>query len=355
MITEFADNLQEDAHSLFQNWRLENPNGFFITPKRKDSYLLHHVGCHHIGSPFWDGTVEESRGSQHSITSSKKTCSTNPNELLKWLADRKHSHTTCNHCIDSSEPNHLKPSNSAQNRMDGWIDANQDEFENPRHIFITGDKHAPIKNLRDLDEFEFNIDIDLIPQDKLRAVVLQLGMKPKAKASTDDLLTHLVDCDDDCVLRDALFAVGVTDAHPCFSFATPQKTDTGKQTAAIDIRTSPDVVEDTAQYFYNDVFRSMQDSQSSRQARLAIAKKIPDRIPSASTAFRRNPDVVAEVLLRAKGKCEGCLQPAPFTRTSDGTPYLEVHHRIMLATGGEDTVDNAIALCPNCHRAAHYA
>jgi 5-methylcytosine-specific restriction protein A len=107
--------------------------------------------------------------------------------------------------------------------------------------------------------------------------------------------------------------------------------------------------------FYNDVSQSLQDSRSSRQARLASAPKIPVRILTTSTSFRRNPDVVAEVLLRAEGKCEGCFQPAPFVRASDGTPYLEVHHRVMLAADGEDTVVNAIALCPNCHRAAHYA
>ncbi len=39
---------------------------------------------------------------------------------------------------------------------------------------------------------------------------------------------------------------------------------------------------------------------------------------------------------------------------SDKTPYLEVHHRIPLAKKGEDTVANAIALCPNCHRKSHY-
>ncbi|MFL9918022.1 HNH endonuclease signature motif containing protein [Paraburkholderia fungorum] len=59
-----------------------------------------------------------------------------------------------------------------------------------------------------------------------------------------------------------------------------------------------------------------------------------------------------EVLLRADGTCEGCGQSAPFQR-ADGTPYLEVHHRRRLADGGEDTVENAIALCPNCHRERH--
>nr|WP_246290727.1 HNH endonuclease signature motif containing protein [Paraburkholderia fynbosensis] len=73
-----------------------------------------------------------------------------------------------------------------------------------------------------------------------------------------------------------------------------------------------------------------------------------------TTAFRRNPDVVAEALFRAAGTCEGCGSVAPFIRRADGSPYLEVHHRLPLAMGGEDTISNAVALCPNCHRAAHH-
>ncbi|WAG20214.1 HNH endonuclease [Burkholderia gladioli] len=70
--------------------------------------------------------------------------------------------------------------------------------------------------------------------------------------------------------------------------------------------------------------------------------------------FLRNADVVAEVLHRANGACERCKNPAPFLRKKDGSPYLEVHHVQQLANDGEDTVDNAIALCPNCHREMHF-
>ncbi|MBC8673865.1 HNH endonuclease [Aeromonas hydrophila] len=45
---------------------------------------------------------------------------------------------------------------------------------------------------------------------------------------------------------------------------------------------------------------------------------------------------------------------APFNRVSDGTPYLEVHHIQPLANGGEDTIQNTMALCPNCHRKRHF-
>ena len=70
--------------------------------------------------------------------------------------------------------------------------------------------------------------------------------------------------------------------------------------------------------------------------------------------FIRNPDVVAEVKIRAKGFCESCKNEAPFKTAAKGEPYLEVHHVITLANGGPDTVENCLALCPNCHRKMHY-
>ena len=88
--------------------------------------------------------------------------------------------------------------------------------------------------------------------------------------------------------------------------------------------------------------------------RLRNAPRMPERVQLISIGYRRNADVIVAVLNRANGVCEKCEQPAPFIRRSDRTPYLEVHHRTPLADGGEDTVENAIALCPNCHREAHY-
>ncbi len=99
---------------------------------------------------------------------------------------------------------------------------------------------------------------------------------------------------------------------------------------------------------------ALRDSPSARRARMSSSPSIPIRIEVVATAFLRNPDVIAEVLLRAAGVCELCGNPAPFNRRSDETPYLEVHHRKTLASGGEDTVENAVATCPNCHRREHY-
>ena len=104
-----------------------------------------------------------------------------------------------------------------------------------------------------------------------------------------------------------------------------------------------------------EVADSLKLHPAERASRLASAPKIPEVFVVVSTAYRRNPDVIAETLIRANGCCAKCGNPAPFIRRSDGTPYLEVHHWIPLSEGGEDTVDNAGALCPNCHREMHHA
>lgn len=94
-------------------------------------------------------------------------------------------------------------------------------------------------------------------------------------------------------------------------------------------------------------------SSQNRRGKLSVASTTPERIVVRTYAFKRNPLVVAEVLALADGKCQSCLNDAPFKR-EDGRPYLEVHHVEWLANGGEDSVENAIALCPNCHREAHF-
>ncbi|RYH66445.1 MAG: HNH endonuclease [Alcaligenaceae bacterium] len=87
--------------------------------------------------------------------------------------------------------------------------------------------------------------------------------------------------------------------------------------------------------------------------KLLESPAIPARQVLTTIGFKRSPYVISAVLRRAQGQCELCARPAPFARR-DGSPYLEVHHRIRLADGGHDTVDNAIAACPNCHRQAHF-
>ena len=68
--------------------------------------------------------------------------------------------------------------------------------------------------------------------------------------------------------------------------------------------------------------------------------------------FERNPNVTILAKLRTNGICQLCQSHAPFI-TKQGDPFLETHHIIPLGQNGKDTIDNTVALCPNCHRKMH--
>lgn len=97
--------------------------------------------------------------------------------------------------------------------------------------------------------------------------------------------------------------------------------------------------------------------QANRSDLLALARKSegpPPRQERTVSDFRRNAAVVAGAISRANGNCEmpNCSRDT-FER-DDGTTFLEVHHVIPLAEDGDDTMKNAAALCPTCHRELHY-
>jgi 5-methylcytosine-specific restriction protein A len=71
------------------------------------------------------------------------------------------------------------------------------------------------------------------------------------------------------------------------------------------------------------------------------------------TVRERSRDVRRYVLARAGGVCEACDKPAPF-ETAEGEPFLEAHHIRRLSDGGPDNPRWVAAVCPNCHRRAHY-
>ena len=108
------------------------------------------------------------------------------------------------------------------------------------------------------------------------------------------------------------------------------------------------------QNFQKSVEEALKDTTEKRKERLQSYNGKPEKIQTISYAFTRSPDVVAEALLRARGFCERCKEKAPFLRKSNGSPYLEVHHIIPLSEDGTDTLENVLALCPNCHRKVHF-
>ena len=94
-----------------------------------------------------------------------------------------------------------------------------------------------------------------------------------------------------------------------------------------------------------------------------ILKNLPGKRPQGSKKLKRkkievelitrNPYVQAWVLENSNWECEKCDKAAPFSK-NDGKKYLEIHHIKRLADGGSDTTENAIAVCPDCHRELHY-
>ena len=72
----------------------------------------------------------------------------------------------------------------------------------------------------------------------------------------------------------------------------------------------------------------------------------------------RDRDIREVCLMRAGYQCEINSEHTSFTATN-GRQYVESHHIIPLKYQDQfnfnlDTVDNLIALCPNCHKAIHY-
>jgi hypothetical protein len=81
-------------------------------------------------------------------------------------------------------------------------------------------------------------------------------------------------------------------------------------------------------------------------------KTTPRHVRSDTIVYARDPAVKAWVLQQAEGRCELCGHIGPF-QLPYGETFLEVHHVQPLADGGPDVVENAVAICPNCHRRLH--
>ncbi|MBL7198923.1 MAG: HNH endonuclease [Anaerolineae bacterium] len=91
-----------------------------------------------------------------------------------------------------------------------------------------------------------------------------------------------------------------------------------------------------------------------RERATAYAEAGRDPAERKMLVRRRSAELRAYVLRRADGCCEACGMQAPF-KTNKGRPYLEPHHIRRLSDGGPDHPRWVVALCPNCHRRAHYS
>ncbi|WP_173912937.1 HNH endonuclease [Acinetobacter sp. Marseille-Q1618] len=86
--------------------------------------------------------------------------------------------------------------------------------------------------------------------------------------------------------------------------------------------------------------------------RASKSNPISNEYKTVVKQYVRSAYVVEYAKRLAKGVCQLCDQPAPF-HDKNGIPYLETHHIVWLARGGEDMIFNTVALCPNCHKRMH--
>jgi 5-methylcytosine-specific restriction endonuclease McrA len=88
--------------------------------------------------------------------------------------------------------------------------------------------------------------------------------------------------------------------------------------------------------------------------RAQSAAKVPTRKSVETATYERNPAIVAYVQKRSGYKCEVDSCDYEGFEKEDGSKFIEVHHLKQLSDGGEDSISNAAAVCPNCHRLLHY-
>jgi predicted HNH restriction endonuclease len=139
--------------------------------------------------------------------------------------------------------------------------------------------------------------------------------------------------------------IKLSDGKPC-----QNRTMSGKWSEIY--RVEPVDKEKLDKEFELELNKSQELSPKERQKNLPSPGHKPDKGTAIITVYRRNSNVVAEALYQANGICGLCKCDAPFNK-HDGTPYLEVHHWTPLSEDGDDTIENAVALCPNCHKRAH--
>jgi 5-methylcytosine-specific restriction enzyme A len=93
-------------------------------------------------------------------------------------------------------------------------------------------------------------------------------------------------------------------------------------------------------------------SDAELEKRVKYSIKSPGTRQVTTTTYDRNINVAELAKRRSKGLCQLCELPAPF-KDKRGEPFLESHHIVWLSGSGEDSVENTVALCPNCHRKMH--
>ncbi len=90
------------------------------------------------------------------------------------------------------------------------------------------------------------------------------------------------------------------------------------------------------------------------EVKRGVTPQILDYGDNSRAVYQRRVEILQNyVLERANGFCELCGHPAPFVGRN-GSPYLEVHYIDSVSDYGLSEPNTLIALCPACHKEAHY-
>ncbi|SOE81974.1 HNH endonuclease [Caballeronia arationis] len=316
----------------FLEWTSKNPHGFVLNvfPENRKRTKIHRASCSHL----------KEIGSMH-----LKVCATQPFTLADWgkVHHFVNGHVPfCGACLrgmhlpnDNARPCSVSPKPLAsppplihfQNDEAGynaWLLAHPDGF-------VMNVRHPPEKHR-------------LILHKATCGNINDASVSDSEAPFTGGKYSKV------CSLNHALIANWARDSIPGVTGYTHLCKNCKPDAPPI----KADEVEKQRWGFERAVAISLDGGVEARRKRLAEAPTKPTVTYAFARLFQRNPDVVAEVLHNANGKCQGCGKAAPFHSKATGKPYLEVHHRTPLAEGGEDTVANAVALCPNCHRQQHF-
>lgn len=105
---------------------------------------------------------------------------------------------------------------------------------------------------------------------------------------------------------------------------------------------------------YMQLHHAVEQNVNNLDIKQPIINGQPASLEGTYIRYSHDPKVISWALKYAQGICEACDSAAPFV-DQDDQPFLEVHHLLPLSQSGPDNTDNALAVCPNCHRKLHYA
>ena len=178
--------------------------------------------------------------------------------------------------------------------------------------------------------------------------------KTLAESDTNNVAVHLFEVDHD---REYRYQGLIKLAGPPYQETQQDESKTDRLVWVFPLRLqdgSP-VPVNNQEFLSSQAVRIRKAKKLSDEELITKAKKAPKKAGERTvtgTQYERDPYVSMLTKRRANGVCELCNHNAPF-KDSKGQPYLETHHIQWLANGGEDSITNTVALCPNCHRKMH--